>query len=93
MQILKTIPPDVSVSAMNNLGPHLANRRFIYRFPIKYLEADYVVVDPLVVSTNFDLSQIKIREFESLILDLRRSPNYETMIDRDRLLVLKRRTP
>lgn len=90
-EILKKIPSDASVSAMNNLGPHLSNRRFLYRFPIKALEADYVVVDPSVVGKDFNLSQIKPLEYQKYLKDLQRSRVYEMIAERSRLLIFKKK--
>lgn len=38
------VPDDARVSATNNIGPHLAHRRYLYLFPT-VLDADYVVLD------------------------------------------------
>lgn len=93
LQILKLIPTGASVSAMNNLGPHLAHRRFLYRFPIKALEADYVIVDPSVVGKDFDLSQIETHDYQEKLLEMERYGRFKKVFASGRLLVYRRRSP
>src|SRR5262249_57418605 len=38
-------PPQASVSAQATLVPHLSQRRFIYQFPYRAEDADYVFLD------------------------------------------------
>lgn len=92
-RVLKRIPPEASVSAMNNLGAHLAQRRFLYRFPINYDKADYIVVDPRLPSESFDLSQIDFKEFKKIIEEVRVSQNYRQVVDLERLLVFEKIGP
>lgn len=92
-QFLKTIPAGASVSAMNNLGPHLSNRRFLYRFPIKALVADYVVVDPSVVGPNFDLAQVTTKDFRDYQNQIIASHLYEKVFENPRLLAFRRLKP
>lgn len=89
-QILKTIPSSASVSAMNNLGAHLSNRRFLFRFPINYLGADYVAVDPGALK-NFDLSQVTAEEYNLLVSDLLKSGKFEMIMSQPRLLLYKKK--
>ena len=44
-ELLPLIPADDSVSAQAALVPHVSHRRFIYQFPYKASEADYVFLD------------------------------------------------
>ncbi|MGI8650730.1 MAG: DUF2079 domain-containing protein [Rubrobacter sp.] len=43
-EAIALVPDDAKVSATNNIGPHLAHRRYLYLFPT-VLDADYVVLD------------------------------------------------
>lgn len=90
LMILRTLPESASVSAMNNLGAHLSNRRFIYRFPINYSKADYVVVDPGLPSRSFDLSQIDPGTFAGYLEELKKDRNYKVKYNLSHLLVFER---
>ncbi len=43
-EAIALVPDGAKVSATNNIGPHLAHRRYLYLFPT-VLDADYVVLD------------------------------------------------
>ena len=53
-EIIARIPASASVSAQSDLVPHLSNRRFVYLFPYRAVEADYVLLD--VTSNPYPLS-------------------------------------
>jgi uncharacterized membrane protein len=59
------IPAAAPVSASNELGGHLSERRYIYNFP-KVLRADWIIVD-IDDSTYADVTGFKrvVREYES----------------------------
>lgn len=89
-KVLQLIPPAASVSAMNNLGAHLANRRYLWRFPIGIEEADYIVVDPTLPGINYDLSQIKAADFKELWDRLLTDYQYEISYQSRDLFILKK---
>ncbi len=89
-KVLKSIPPAASVSAMNNLGAHLSNRRFLWRFPIGLEKADYIVVDPTLPGINYDLSQIKAADFKELWDRLLTDYQYEISYQSRDLFILKK---
>lgn len=89
--ILSQIPAEASVSVMNNLGPQITNRRFLYRFPIKYLEADYVALDPRAVDEDYDLSQVSPSSYQDLLAILRKSQGYEIIADQSQLLLYRKK--
>lgn len=90
-RILSSLPRSSSVSAMNNLGAQLSERRFLFRFPINYRQADYVVVDPRLPQKSFDLSQVDPHLFEGYLDDLTNDRNYRLLVQRDDLIVFERR--
>jgi len=91
-EILKTIPSGVSVSAMNNLGSHLINRRFLYLFPIKFLEADLVILDPgAVAGFPTGASILSGEEYHHYQNLLEASSNHEKIIDEPHLLVYRKK--
>lgn len=44
-KLIAQIPPNASISAQSNLVPHVSNRRYVYLFPYKAEQADYVLLD------------------------------------------------
>jgi len=44
-QIAALIPPDASVCAQSALAPHVSERRFIYQFPYRADQSDYIFLD------------------------------------------------
>ncbi len=89
-KVLRSIPESASVSAMNNLGPHLANRRWLWRFPININEADFVVVDPTLPGRNYDLSQMDKAEFEKLWGSLLTDYRYTIYYQAEGLFILEK---
>jgi uncharacterized membrane protein len=65
-QMLRTIPPQASVSAQNNLVPHLINRRHIYTFP-KVGAAEYIALDIQSSSYPFGNREELCQEVRRLI--------------------------
>lgn len=43
-EFVRTVPPDVRVSAQSHMVPHLARRRHIFQFP-RVVDAEYVLID------------------------------------------------
>ncbi len=43
--IIGLIPPNASVSAQSDLVPHLSHRRFVYLYPFRAEQSDYVFLD------------------------------------------------
>ncbi|MEK7610874.1 MAG: DUF2079 domain-containing protein [Patescibacteria group bacterium] len=89
-RVLRSLPVSASVSAMNNLGAHLANRRYLWRFPIGIEKSDFIVVDPTLPGTNFDLSQIGAGEFDKIWGPLLTDQRYEIFFQSKNLFILKR---
>ena len=90
LKILKTIPSGAPVSAMNNLGAHLSERRFLWRFPIGSDLADYIVVDPTLPGKDFDRSQLTEKDFKELLDRIFSNDNLSMIYQSQDLLVLKR---
>lgn len=89
-RVLRSLPISASVSAMNNLGAHLANRRHLWRFPIGIEKSDFIVVDPTLPGNNFDLSQIKEEDFGTVWNQLLLDQRYKIFYQSKNLFILKR---
>lgn len=89
-KILGEIPPEASVSAMNNLGPHLSTRRYLYNFPTNFELADFVIVDPKMPYESFDLAQVEVKQFGDYFRRLKDNNNYRQTVNLERLNVFER---
>ncbi|MCL5004188.1 MAG: DUF2079 domain-containing protein [Patescibacteria group bacterium] len=90
IRVLSSLTPNASVSAMNNLGPHLANRRFLFRFPVNYLTADFVALDP-AEADNFDLSQMTALQFSGYLSGLIKSGKYRRIVNQPNLILFEKK--
>lgn len=100
-EIAREIPPDATISAQNNLGPTLANRKVIASFPWLVNQADYVILQPhapmgpqsgILVGTDWAVVN---PWFDNLFLDrikaIARSPEWELVKQKNHIYVFKRR--
>ena len=86
---VRLIPDDAVVSASNSLGAHLSERRRIYSFP-RLLDATWVAVDE---SSPGYLDRFAPRDYARAIARLRRDPRWRLVLERDGVLVFRRRGP
>jgi uncharacterized membrane protein len=87
-EIIARIPTSASVSAQSDFVPHLSNRRFVYLFPYRAVEADYVLLD--VTSNPYPLSDAAAyvqNIWQTLTCGL-----YKVVVAQDGYLLLKRGT-
>jgi uncharacterized membrane protein len=99
-QALAMIPPDAPVSAQFNLVPHLSHRAEVFEFPNPFKTANwglngdvhpagdqkelrYVVVDRSLLD----------QDQQTLLRDLRASPDWATKLDSNNVVLLERRGP
>ncbi len=85
--LLPLIPPDASVSAQAALVPHVSHRRFIYQFPYKDSEADYVFLDVTGDLYPYGLHPLT---YAAEVQKLLNSHDYHVVAARDGYLLLKR---
>jgi uncharacterized membrane protein len=85
-QLLHLIPPGASVCAQSDLVPHVSDRRFVYLFPYKMLDADYVFLDV----TGSIYPQLDRDAYAEQIQALLRDPAYHAVAATDGYLLLKR---
>ena len=90
LRVLSAIPTRASISAMNNLGPHLSTRRYLYNFPTNFERADFVIADPKMPYESFDLAQVSSDQFESYFKRLKDNKNYRQTVNLERLIVFER---
>ncbi|MGH3087349.1 MAG: DUF2079 domain-containing protein [Rubrobacteraceae bacterium] len=80
------IPDDARVSATNNIGPHLAHRRYLYLFPT-VKDAEYVILDE--TAPGYDTQIEPILNLQST-QELRQSGEYEEIFSREGVVVFER---
>ncbi len=87
---LRAIPPEAPVSAQNRIVPRLAHRLFVYVFPDlgpgSRIRAEYVILD-----RTLDRWPVAAA-FEDEVAALP-GKGYETLLDRDGILLFRRRAP
>ena len=97
-EVKKMIPADASLSIQHNLGPHFSERQFIYRFPLKKDEAEYVLLDTFdpfadnpKQSFGFEYAlQMDTLEWQENIEELKRSDKYDLIFDEDGYLLFRK---
>ncbi len=85
--IITQIPQSASVSAQSNLIPHVSERRYIYQFPYRAYQSDYVFLD-----VTSDLYPLEFQP-ETYVADVRAlltSGQFHVVVARDGYLLLKR---
>ena len=87
-EIIARIPASASVSAQSDLVPHLSNRRFVYLFPYRAVEADYVLLD--VTSNPYPLSDAAA--YVQNIWQTLNSGLFKVVVAQDGYLLLQRGT-
>lgn len=96
---LALIGPDDAVAAESTLAVHLAHRQVVYRFPNPFRELDYgapdLAYDPPVEDLEWiaiDPQRITNFAYAAEALEaVRRSGEWTTVVDADRILLLRRR--
>jgi len=92
---VRLIPADASLSVQDNLGPHVSERSELYRFPQQQDSVQYILLDqydPYRDNPNqifgFEYAlQMTVPEQTAAIDELKQSPNYELLYDRDGYLL------
>lgn len=86
-RIAASIPVEASLSIQDNLAPHASQRRDLFIFPhinqAQYIYLDLVVVEDLRRNRVYDLTP----QVQAAVDDKR----YETVVDQDGLLLLRRK--
>ena len=84
------IPPGASVAALNIFTPHLSHRDDLYALGRgRLLEPDYILVELSQRARPFYSSPLAFRNVRAAV-EARR-PGYEALVERDGLLLLRRR--
>lgn len=82
-QLVKLVPPDLSVAANTNLVPHLAHRQFIYTVGIENGFVDMVIID------GADIFPFKSQEeMQAYIDEHLKTGAYRASLFEDRYLIL-----
>jgi uncharacterized membrane protein len=84
-EAIKIIPADASVTAQENILPHLANRNYIYIFPEKLNESDYAIVSEKNI---FYGSSQTI--FKQAFAELKKSEKYQIIFDKNGVMIFKK---
>ncbi len=85
-EIIKTIPPESSVSAQAVLLPHIERRKEIFVFPEKALEADFVFLD--AKSNQWSPSH---HDYQNSLDQLKTGKQHELLIDEDGFLFFRKK--
>ncbi len=85
--LLTLIPPNASVSAQATLIPHVSERRFIYQFPYKALDSDYVFLD--VTASRYPLDG-DTKVYADDVMSVLTSPDYHVVAAQDGYLLIAR---
>jgi len=83
--IISLIPPEAGVSAMGDLGPHVAYRKQLTLFP-DLTGADYILLEPDGNSWNLDP-----RPFDVCLDEVLRSKNYQVISANHGFMLLKKK--
>ena len=86
-EAVSLVPDDAKVSATNQIGPHLAHRRYLYLFPT-IQDADYVLVDETTPAYDTYINPVLSLQTTSV---LRKNPDYRKIYDRNGVLVFELR--
>ncbi|MDQ4105639.1 MAG: DUF2079 domain-containing protein [Actinomycetota bacterium] len=86
-EAVSLIPDGAKVSATNQIGPHLAHRRYLYLFPTVQ-DADYVVVDETTPAYDTYINPVLNLQTTA---ELRESPGYRKLYERNGVVVFERR--
>ena len=86
-EAVSLIPDDAKVSATNQIGAHLAHRRYLYLFPT-IQDADYVILDETTPAYDTYINPVLNLQTTN---ELRRSPDYRKVYERNGVLVFERR--
>ncbi len=93
-QVMKLVPPDASLSVHPDLDAHLSEREKIYVFP-RVADAQYVLMDRLRDVSSRDVLTVPTAEhrLRLKVLDqLIQSGQWETLLDHDGYVLLKRKS-
>ena len=101
IEVKKIIPRDASLSVQHNLGPHLSERKEVYRFPLKKDEVEYILVDQVDPYRNnkkqiFQFGyalQMNLKEWREKIDELKKSPDFEIVYENDGYILFKNNKP
>lgn len=86
-EAVSLIPDDAKVSATNQLGPHLAHRRYLYLFPT-IQDAEYVILDETTPAYDTYINPVLNLQTVS---GLRENPEYRKVYERNGVLVFELR--
>ncbi|MGB3684007.1 MAG: DUF2079 domain-containing protein [Rubrobacteraceae bacterium] len=86
-EAVSRIPDGAKVSATNQIGPHLAHRRYLYLFPT-IQDAEYVVVDETTPAYDTYINPVLNLQTTNR---LRENPDYQNIYERNGVVVFERR--
>lgn len=86
---LPLIPPEASVSAQSDLVPHVSHRRYIYMYPYRAAQSDYVFLD---VTGNLYPYVTRPQQYFASVSALLESGQFHVVAARDGYLLLKKGT-
>lgn len=89
VRALGLVPKDASISAQDNMVPHLANRVDVHMFPDGARTDDFILIDGGGPARNFE----DRKELVQAMLRLRADPKLELLVDEAGVILAKRADP
>lgn len=87
--VIDKVPQDASVSAQNNLAPHLTHRDDIYRLPYG-ANSQYMVIDLHNGSNDYAYAPLSRNEMKDFVQNLLTSKRYSIIYQKGDAMLLKR---
>jgi uncharacterized membrane protein len=91
-KVAALIPANASVSAQDELVPHLSHRHYIYQYPYMVEQSSYVVLDTKGDLYPFAVGSQGTHQYQQSVQDLLHSGKFHVIFQRDGYLVLQRIT-
>lgn len=87
-EIKKLIGDDSSISAQINILPHISTRRYMYIFPNKFAETDYIVINTALPFRN--RPNFFKEDYFAAVAKVINDPNWGVIFHKDNWLLFKR---
>jgi len=91
-KVAALIPANASVSAQDELVPHLSHRHYIYQYPYMSEQSSYVVLDTKGDTYPFAVGSKGLHDYQQSVEDLLHSGKFHVIFQEDGYLVLQRIT-
>jgi uncharacterized membrane protein len=98
-EIKRMVPRDATLSVQHNLGPHFSERQYVYRYPLKTDDVQYILLDKTDPYRDNQKQtflfpyalQMDFSEWENSIEKLKKSTDFDLIYDNDGYLLFRRK--